>query len=311
LRLNLEEDRAAGKTIGFVPTMGALHRGHMELIKLARQHNDRVVISIFVNPLQFGPSEDFESYPRDSEGDFAKAQQAGVDYLFEPSVEEMYPGGKLETRVEVSRIGEILEGHFRPGHFAGVATVCVKLFNIIGPDRAYFGEKDAQQLAVIRQVVRDLDLPVEIVGCPTVRDPDGLASSSRNLRLDSRSRKAATVLSRALFEAERRVLQGERSSAAIKRLVSGLVAKDPRVDLQYVEVVDPESFEPLEEIAGPATIALAAFVGRTRLIDNVTVEPGGTDPPILGGPIPRSLHGIAGDRASGIAGDRSASLSID
>lgn len=253
------------KTVGFVPTMGALHEGHLSLIRKARAYNDEVVVSIFVNPLQFGPSEDFEQYPRDPDGDSRKATEAGADRLLTPTVEEMYP---IETRVDPGPIGEVLEGQFRPGFLVGVATVCVKLFNLVQPHRAYFGEKDAQQLAVIRQVVKDLSLPVEIVGCPTIREPDGLAMSSRNAYLDPEARRAAVVLSQALFEARD---SSECGALALKKLVTERVAEEPAVELEYVEAVDPQTFQPLNEVTEKAILALAAFVGGTRLIDNVEV----------------------------------------
>ncbi|MGH9196355.1 MAG: pantoate--beta-alanine ligase, partial [Acidimicrobiia bacterium] len=199
LRKEIAQDRAAGRTIGFVPTMGALHDGHLSLVRRARSENDRVVASIFVNPLQFGPKDDFKKYPRDLRGDSALAESAGADYLFAPEVDEMYPRGQIQTAIEVGEIGDVLEGHFRPGHFGGVATVCVKLFNIVSPDRAYFGCKDAQQLAVVRQVVRELDLPLEIVPCATVREADGVAMSSRNRYLSDEERKAASAIPRGLF----------------------------------------------------------------------------------------------------------------
>lgn len=272
LRLAIADDRAAGLTIGFVPTMGALHEGHVSLIRRAREDNDRVVVSIFVNPLQFGPAEDFATYPRDLDGDSSRCEAVRVDYLFNPAVEEIYPKLNIDTRIDPGPIGETLEGHFRPGFFTGVATVCVKLFNLVDPDRAYFGQKDAQQLAVIKQVVADLDLPLEIVGCPTVRDPDGLALSSRNAYLSAEDRSLALVLSGALFAADRLANSGEREAAAIVRLVAETIEADPKVRLQYVEVVDPQTFSPIDRIETQAVIALAAFVNQTRLIDNVVID---------------------------------------
>lgn len=272
LASRLAEERREGHSIGFVPTMGALHEGHLSLVRGARSECGRVVLSIFVNPLQFGPSEDLTSYPRDLEGDAAMAEAAGVDYLFAPSAEEIYPRGDLDTRVLVGRVAEHGEGLFRPGHFEGVATVCLKLFNIVRPDRAYFGEKDAQQLAVVRRVAHDLDMPLEVVGCPTVREPDGLALSSRNRYLSAGSRRAATVLSRALFEARIRALAGEVYSEELRSIVEKLVSDQPLVELQYAEVFDPETFVPVEKIDGTAVLALAALVEGTRLIDNVTID---------------------------------------
>lgn len=278
LRRALGEERRLARTVGFVPTMGYLHEGHLSLMRRARAENQVVVISVFVNPLQFGPSEDFERYPRDMERDARMAEEVGVDYLFAPAVEEMYPDGRIETRVEVGRIGEVGEGRFRPGHFAGVATVCVKLFGIVGCDRAYFGEKDLQQLAVIRQVVRDLDLPLTIVGCPALREPDGLVMSSRNGYLGAEERTAAAALSEALFAARERVAEGERSAEKARRLVEEHLASEPRVRTEYVEVVDPDTLEPLDEIRERAAITLAAFVGSTRLIDSVVVNVGTGQP---------------------------------
>jgi pantoate--beta-alanine ligase len=272
LRLEIANDRLHGRTVGFVPTMGALHKGHLSLIDRARDENDRVVVSIFVNPLQFGPSEDLAIYPRDPEGDAAKCEDAGVDYLFAPSVDEIYPNGTIATRVDPGPIGETLEGQFRPGFFTGVATVCIKLFGLVVPDRAYFGQKDAQQLAVIRQVVADLDLPLEIVGCPTIRDPDGLAASSRNFYLDAAGREAALVLATALFTAEKTALAGEHNALALERLITETIGARPLVELQYVEVVDPKTFEPVELVEDSAVVVLAAFVRGTRLIDNVLID---------------------------------------
>jgi pantoate--beta-alanine ligase len=273
LRRTLDAARSAGHSIGFVPTMGALHEGHVSLIRKARAENDRVVVSIFVNPLQFGPAEDFDRYPRDPEGDAAEVEQAGADYLFTPETGEVYPRGAIKTRVEPGRIGDVAEGLSRPGFFTGVATVCVKLFNATGPARVYFGEKDAQQLAVIKQVVAELDIPVEVVACPTVREPDGLAMSSRNAYLDHEQREAATILSRALFEAADRVATGERKAEKVARFVEDAVASEPKLQLEYVHVVDPDTFEPIEDITAPATVAVAAKTGDTRLIDNIRVAP--------------------------------------
>lgn len=268
----LAVERRSGRSIGFVPTMGALHEGHVSLIEAARQADDVVVVSIFVNPLQFGPTEDFDRYPRDLAADRETATDAGAKYLFAPQVAEMYPNGATATRVQVGPIGETGEGRYRPGFFEGVATVCVKLFNIVGADRAYFGEKDAQQLAVIRQVVADLNLPVEIIGCPTVREPDGLAVSSRNAYLDPESRRAAPALARALRAAQRAAATGEDDPAALSALVADLLAGEPAVRLQYATVFDPVTFAeaPVVGRCG-AILAAAAQVGSARLIDNVTL----------------------------------------
>lgn len=272
LQQELAEPRRRGALIGFVPTMGALHAGHLSLIRRARSENDFVVVSVFVNPLQFGPSEDFDSYPRDLVADSVKAEEAEADFLFAPTADEMYPAGGISTRVDPGPIGEVLEGHFRPGFFVGVATVCLKLFNLVRPDRAYFGEKDAQQLAVIKQIIRELDFPLEIIGCPTVREDDGLAVSSRNAYLDPEARQAAVVLSQALFAASAEAESGQDSAEILKKTVLETVSREPSVELQYVEVVDAETFAPLDEIQDSATIALAAFVGGARLIDNVSIR---------------------------------------
>lgn len=265
-------------SIGLVPTMGYLHDGHMSLVEAAAP-NDVTVMSIFVNPLQFGSSEDLANYPRDLDRDLAMAADAGVEVVFAPPAEEMYPGGH-PTRVSVSvgRIAELLEGVHRPGHFNGAATVVCKLFNIVRPDRAYFGKKDAQQLAVIHQMVKDLDLAVEIVACPTVRESDGLAMSSRNLHLSPEERRAASVLSRALFAGRDSVELGEKSAATVAEIVDRIAREEPLARLQYVEVVDPVTFEQLDRITGQATIVIVAFVGSTRLIDNVDVDVGTGQP---------------------------------
>ena len=268
----MERDRRAGRTIGLVPTMGFLHEGHVSLLRRARDENDRVILTIFVNPLQFGPTEDFERYPRDLAGDLRTAEAAGADYVFAPAVTEVYPHGTPATTVDVGRIGGIVEGAFRPGHFDGVATVCLKLFNICRPHRAYFGRKDAQQLAVVRQMVADLDVPLEVVGCETVREADGLAMSSRNAYLDPGARAAAAVLYRALAAARDLAGGGERSAAALRSAVEQVVATEPAMRLQYAAVVDPATFEPVQSVAGRATVALAALVGSTRLIDNMDIE---------------------------------------
>jgi pantoate--beta-alanine ligase len=271
LRRALDEVRRNGRTVEFVPTMGALHEGHLSLVRAARAAGGLCVMSIFVNPLQFGPSEDFDSYPRDLDGDLAAADQAGVDLVFAPTASEMYPAGAIQTRVEVGRLGEILEGAYRPGHFAGVATVCAKLFNIVGPDRVYLGQKDAQQVAVLRQMVEELNLPVELVPCPTVREPDGLARSSRNRRLGPEDRRAAAALYAGLQAAARAAEAGETSAARLVAAARQVVDLHPAVRLQYLEVVHPRTFEPVDEISTEALVAVAAHVGPVRLIDNCIV----------------------------------------
>ncbi|MBX6341415.1 MAG: pantoate--beta-alanine ligase, partial [Thermomicrobiaceae bacterium] len=248
--------------------MGYLHAGHLALVERARGENDRVVVSIFVNPTQFGPQEDFNRYPRDLERDLALLREARVDAVFAPSVAEMYPPG-FATYVEVGGVTERLEGAARPGHFRGVATVVTKLFNIVQPDRAYFGQKDAQQLVVIRKMVADLAIPVEVVAVPTVREPDGLALSSRNVYLSPEERRAAVALSQGLFAARDRFQAGERDAEALRETVRARVAREPLVRLEYVSVADPETLEELSTVGDRALVSLAARVGATRLIDNV------------------------------------------
>lgn len=274
LRKQIGIDRADGLTVGFVPTMGALHEGHLSLMRRARDENDRVTVSIFVNPLQFGPNEDFNRYPRDLKADSKMCESVRVDYLFAPEVDEMYPHGQIDSGIEVGRIGEVLEGHYRTGHFRGVATVCLKLFNIVSADRAYFGEKDAQQLAVIQQVVRDLNLPLEIVPCPTVREPDGVAMSSRNRCLSETEREAAVAIPRSLFAVAEAFVAGEVDSSKLRGIVEEELSKEELLRMQYVGVVDSRTFEEIEEVRDQATIVLAAFAGDTRLIDNLCLGGG-------------------------------------
>lgn len=272
LRAALAEARSEGKLIGFVPTMGFLHQGHLDLMRRAHSETDFVVISIFVNPLQFGPQEDFARYPRDMQRDSELAKGAGVDLLFAPELEEMYPVGDLATRVTVGRIGEVGEGRYRPGHFDGVATVCTKLFGMISPARCYFGEKDAQQLAVIRQIVRDLNIDVAIVGCPTTREEDGLAMSSRNKYLSDDQRRAAAILNRGLTQAAAVFATGERRADRLESVVREVVGEEPKVELQYVEACDSVTFERVEVASEGTVVQLAAFLGPTRLIDNITLS---------------------------------------
>lgn len=265
------ELRAQGKTIGFVPTMGYFHEGHLSLMRRARRECDVVVISIYVNPLQFGPREDFNRYPRDLPRDLKMAEEVGVDIAFVPKDEDMYPDG-FQTFVEVTELTKGLEGFHRPGHFRGVTTVVAKLFNIVLPHKAYFGEKDFQQLRVVQRMVRDLNFPIEIVPCPTVREPDGLAMSSRNSYLSPQERQAATVLQRALKAADDLFRQGERNAALLKAKVWEVLGKEPLVRPQYVEIVDAETLAPVFSIERPAVILLAAFVGNARLIDEWVLE---------------------------------------
>ncbi len=271
LRAQVGAWRAQGDRIGFTPTMGALHEGHLSLVRLAREHAGKVVASIFVNPTQFGPNEDFDAYPRDEARDAALLAEAGCDLLFAPDVAEMYPPGAATT-ITVSGVSEPLDGQARPGHFAGVATVVAKLLNQCAPDVAVFGEKDFQQLQVIRRLVRDLDLPVEILGAPTARAEDGLALSSRNAYLTPAERTVAAALNRTLAEAGRRVRAGEAVAAAEAAAVDALLAAGFR-QVDYVEIRRPDDLGRLgpSAISGPARILAAAFLGRTRLIDNMAI----------------------------------------
>jgi len=263
--------RARERHVGLVPTMGAFHAGHRSLMRTARERCDLVVVSLFVNPTQFGPDEDLSAYPRDLAADRAAASAEGVDVLFVPTVEEMYPSAPMTT-VHVAGLTERLCGARRPGHFDGVTTVVTKLFSIVGPCTAFFGRKDAQQLAVVTRMVADLDLPVDVVGCPLVREPDGVAMSSRNAYLGDDERRAATVLSRALRAVGDAAAGGERRAEALRRVLVDTVAGEPLVDLDYAEVVDAASLEPVEVLAAPVLVALAAHVGRARLIDNCTIS---------------------------------------
>ncbi|MCE5313687.1 MAG: pantoate--beta-alanine ligase [Armatimonadota bacterium] len=263
--------RHEGKTIGLVPTMGALHAGHLTLVGRARQECDFVVVSVFVNPTQFGPSEDFHKYPRTLESDSRKCESGGVDVVFSPSAGDMYPEG-FDTWVDVKGPTDVLEGQSRPGHFRGVATVCAKLFNIVEPDRAYFGTKDYQQLQVIKKMTRDLNMRLEIVPVEIVRERDGLAMSSRNAYLDSREREAALVLSRSLDLARQTFASGEHNAKAIKTRVLNLIAAEPLARVDYVAVVDAETLDSIETIDRPAAVLLAVRIGSTRLIDNTVLD---------------------------------------
>jgi pantoate--beta-alanine ligase len=260
--------RGSAGSVGLVPTMGYLHAGHVSLVARARGENDHVVASLFVNPTQFGPNEDLARYPRDFERDSGLLHAAGCDVLFAPPVAEVYPRG-FDTFVDVGAVARPLEGERRPGHFRGVATVVLKLFQIVQPDRGYFGQKDAQQLGVIRAMARDLDVPVGVVGCPIVREPDGLAMSSRNSYLDAEDRRAAPALYRALTAARVRWDGGERSASALRRAAQAVLDAEPRARTDYVSVADPVTFQELDGIDGPALVSMAVFFGRTRLIDNL------------------------------------------
>ena len=265
--------RAQGRRIGFVPTMGNLHEGHLSLVRLAKRHADVVVVSLFVNPTQFGPNEDFAAYPRTFAADCALCEREGVDLVFFPSVAEMYPAGASVSVTENS-LSRTLCGAARPGHFDGVCTIVAKLFNVVLPHVAVFGEKDAQQLRVIRRMVRDLRFPVEIVSGPTAREPDGLARSSRNQYLTAEQRPQAVCLRRALDEAERRFAAGERDPHQLVAAMRALIAKAPAAKIDYVAIVDDETLQPLSgPIARPALAALAVWVGQPRLIDNAVLRP--------------------------------------
>ncbi len=266
--------RRAGKSVGLVPTMGYLHEGHLTLMRTARAEHGLVVASIFVNPLQFGPSEDFAVYPRDLERDARMAAEAGVDVIFAPTVEEMYPQGFANTLafVEVKSITDCLCGASRPGHFRGVTTVCTKLFNIVEPDVAYFGQKDAQQVVVVRRMVADLNMNVRIATVPIVREADGLALSSRNVFLNPAERQAALVLSRSLRQAAELLAAGERDTAVVRRALSYIIGSEPLAAVDYISICDPVTLEELARVDGPALVALAVKVGKTRLIDNLLWE---------------------------------------
>ncbi|MBE0415582.1 MAG: pantoate--beta-alanine ligase [Dehalococcoidia bacterium] len=257
-------------SVGLVPTMGYLHEGHLELVRRALLENLTVIVSIFVNPTQFAPEEDFTSYPHDPERDLALLEKERVDLVFMPGAQEMYPEGS-SSWVEVEKVTERLEGDFRPGHFRGVATVVAKLFNITQPHRAYFGQKDAQQLAVIRKMVSDLNMNLEVVAVPTVREPDGLALSSRNTYLSPKERKAALVLWKSLSLAQELWQKGERSAAPIRQEMTSLIESEPLAKIDYVSIADPETLEELEEIDRPALVSMAVKIGKTRLIDNITL----------------------------------------
>jgi pantoate--beta-alanine ligase len=270
LRQALGDARRAGKSIGLVPTMGALHEGHLSLVRIAKEGGFIVVVSIFVNPSQFGPKEDFAKYPRTLQADLDLLATCDADYVFAPATDEVYRPGH-QTWVEVGAVAEPLEGAIRPGHFRGVATVVLKLLNMVQPDAAFFGQKDFQQTLVIRRMVGDLDLPVAIGICPIVREPDGLAMSSRNRYLSPAARKDAVVLSQSLQLAERLVNEGQRDARSIAAQLSALIEKAENATIDYVAIVDPETLTPVETIEGRTLVALAVRIGETRLIDNCLV----------------------------------------
>jgi pantoate--beta-alanine ligase len=256
--------------LGFVPTMGYLHEGHLVLVRRAREENPSVAVSIFVNPTQFGPREDFAQYPRDPERDLALLEKEGTDIVFMPSAEEIYPPG-FDSWVEVGKITEKLEGAARPGHFRGVATVVAKLFNIVRPDKAYFGQKDAQQLVVIKKMASDLDMGIEIIAVPTVREPDGLAMSSRNTYLDVEERKQAVVLYQSLTLAQKLYADGTKDAKAIREQMTALIQQQPLAEIEYISIADTKTLEELDRVKPPALVSMAVRFGKTRLIDNVVV----------------------------------------
>ncbi|MGN0612270.1 MAG: pantoate--beta-alanine ligase [Porcipelethomonas sp.] len=263
--------KGEGKKIGLVPTMGYLHEGHQSLIKASVSDNDRTVVSVFVNPIQFGPNEDFASYPRDIERDTEKCTEAGADLIFAPDASEMY-AEDFSSFVDMTGPTEDLCGARRPGHFRGVCTVVSKLFNIVTPDRAYFGQKDAQQLAVIRRMTRDLSFGIEIVGCPIVREPDGLAKSSRNTYLSQDERKAALILSRSLSAAKAAAENGMTDAAGLISLIENKLSSEPLAKIDYVKAVNADTITPVSEIKGRVLVAIAVYIGKTRLIDNFIIE---------------------------------------
>jgi pantoate--beta-alanine ligase len=260
--------RPKGRRLGFVPTMGALHEGHLALVRAAKAESGVVAASIFVNPLQFGPKEDLNKYPRTFERDCELLEKEGVDVLFAPTVEGMYPE-KVITYVNVEGLSDKLDGRSRPGHFRGVTTVVSKLFHIVGPDLAFFGQKDAAQVAIIRRMVRDLNIPVEVMVCPIVREPDGLAMSSRNAYLDAQQRKSALALYRSLLHVQNLFQQVERNAGTLIKAGMKILGEEPSVRLDYFEMVNPETLEPVKEITRGTLVAVAAYVGTTRLIDNI------------------------------------------
>lgn len=272
IRAVIKEAQRSNKSIGLVPTMGYLHEGHLSLVKRARSENDIVIVSIFVNPTQFGPGEDYESYPRDIERDSKLVQREGADIVFTPKTGEMYPN-TCSTYVQMEgNITKKLCGASRPGHFKGVTTIVAKLFNIIMPNKAYFGQKDAQQVAVIEKMVKDLCFDIEIVPCSIIREEDGLAMSSRNIYLNEEERKAATILSKSLFKAKEMIEKGEINSCKIKEIIIDSINTQDLTDIDYVEIVNSKTIESIKEIKGDVLIALAVKIGKARLLDNIRLE---------------------------------------
>lgn len=271
LKKTIKEKKEKGHSIGFVPTMGFLHEGHLFLLKTARKENDLVVISIFVNPLQFGEGEDLEEYPRDLKKDMELAYEVGCDLIFAPPVQEMYPPG-YATFVDVETLTENLCGATRPGHFQGVTTVVTKLFNLVQPDRAYFGQKDAQQALILKKMVKDLNMNLDLIVLPTVREEDGLAMSSRNSYLSSQKRREAAILYRSLQQVQEMIAEGERDAATIKKTITMTIENNASAEIDYIEITDTINIKPLAILEGECLIALAIKFGETRLIDNLLVE---------------------------------------
>jgi len=271
MREIVQEAHAEGRTVGLVPTMGFFHQGHLELMRRARRECDVVVVTLFVNPTQFTPGEDYQDYPRDFGRDSSMAEREGVDFIFAPEVGEMYPEGS-RTAVEVTELSNVMCGALRRGHFRGVTTVVAKLFNIVGADRAYFGQKDAQQLVIIRRMAGDLNFPQEIIAVPTVREEDGLAMSSRNTYLEPEERRAATVLYRSLEAARLMIETGERNAETIRGAMEAVLSHEPLANLEYIAICDNIYLEPLENLYGEVLIALAARIGKARLIDNMALN---------------------------------------
>lgn len=271
VRNTVKEWKKQGLSVGLVPTMGYLHEGHGSLIERAAKENDRVVVSVFVNPIQFGPTEDLETYPRDFEADCVLCEEKGADLVFHPEADEMYYDDFC-TYVDMHTLSEVLCGKTRPIHFRGVCTVVSKLFHIAEPDRAYFGQKDAQQLAVIKRMVRDLNFDIEIIGCPIIREEDGLAKSSRNTYLNAAERQAAVILSQSIFAGKKLVEQGETSAAKVKNAMLEILHSEPLAEVEYVEMVDFGSLQDIEAVKKPVLCAIAVRIGKTRLIDNFIVE---------------------------------------
>lgn len=271
IRQIISEWKSQGISIGLVPTMGYLHDGHKSLIEQARRENDKVVVSIFVNPMQFGPNEDFEKYPRNLEYDFQMCSQAGADIVFTPSVTEMYASKNL-VYIDVDELGDCLCGAARLGHFKGVCTIVAKLFNIVIPDKAYFGEKDAQQLVIIKRMVQDLNFDIEIMPCPIIRESDGLAMSSRNSYLSAQEREAAIIISKSLKLAKQMLYQGQRNADIIKQLIIDNISSEPLANINYVDIIDAVTLKPISNITTPILVAVAVYTGKTRLIDNFTFE---------------------------------------